>query len=218
MRTSAHDRRVMREAGLRFARVMAPGETEEVFAEATIEAAPDSRTRRQMRLRRQAASATANAAVAAAGGEQPALSLRVREIANERIIGEDDLQDLNYLELALAVARSVARIRLGGGAASGFLVAPGVLLTNNHVFPSAAAALRSTAQFDYQAPSPDRPTQVHSFGLDPARFFFTDEFLDFSFVAVAPIADTGRSLALYPWVQLIETLGKAEVGEPINII
>src|SRR4051812_6633677 len=69
--------------------------------------------------------------------------------AFERVISGNELQPINYLQHGVVAARPVCRLRLNDangrhcGYASGFLIAPNVLLTNNHVFPSAAAAQRS---------------------------------------------------------------------------
>jgi endonuclease G len=176
--------------------------------------------RRRMRLASVATVAKASSLVLAAEatGARRIPPASIVEIAQERIIGGNDLQDVNYLEVALAVARGVARIKLPNGAATGFLVGPGVLLTNNHVFPTPESARRSIAQFDFLEPIGGRDERVHSFGLEPERFFLTDPALDFSFVAVGARADTGRPIEAYPWSKLIEALGKAETGDPINII
>ena len=52
----------------------------------------------------------------------------------ERIIRGDELQPINYLERGAIAARAVARVALapGGGFGTGFLIAPQVLITNNH--------------------------------------------------------------------------------------
>ncbi|GAA5168169.1 DNA/RNA non-specific endonuclease [Ornithinimicrobium tianjinense] len=139
-------------------------------------------------------------------------------LAQERIIGSSDLQDINYLELAVAVARAVCRIRIGAGAGTGFLVGPGLVMTNNHVIRSADAALTAEAQFDYQENASGELLPVQSFRFDPARFFVTDPVLDFTVVAVQPTSGRGVPVSGYPWVQLIATLGKAEAGEPVNIV
>src|SRR5262245_58367403 len=60
----------------------------------------------------------------------------------ERLMGGNELSPINYLMLGLVAARSVGRVilRENGsvvGHATGFLAAPGVLVTNHHVFPEA---------------------------------------------------------------------------------
>src|SRR6187402_2329534 len=52
----------------------------------------------------------------------------------ERIVGGDELQPVSYLERGMIAARAVTRLRLGPrNFGTGFLIAPRVLLTNNHV-------------------------------------------------------------------------------------
>ena len=225
MRTSAHDRDAMRASGARYlesgASPPGPGEDEPLdVGRARASAETGVSARRRLHLANVATSAKADslALAAEATGAPPVSRAQIVDIANERIIGASDLQDVNYLELALAVARGVARIKLPNGAATGFMVAPGVMLTNNHVFPSPDAARRSLAQFDFQEPLGAKAVQIHSYGFEPDRFFLTNPALDFSFVAIGARADTGRPIEAYPWVKLIEALGKAEPGDPINII
>jgi endonuclease G, mitochondrial len=73
----------------------------------------------------------------------------------ERIILGNDLQDVKFLPRGEIAARSVCRIPddvmdASGrqkGWASGFLIAPQVLLTNHHVFSQAQDTQQSIAQF-----------------------------------------------------------------------
>ena len=84
------------------------------------------------------------------GGE---LSRRELQKTYERIIAGNELQDINYLEKGMIASRSVCRIRfeaMGGGYATGFLISPRVLITNNHVFPDAQTARTAEAQFGYE--------------------------------------------------------------------
>lgn len=139
-------------------------------------------------------------------------------LAQERILGSNDMRDINYLELAIAVARAICRIRIGSGAGTGVLVGPRLLMTNNHVLRSADDALTAEAQFDYQENGSGDLLPVQAFRLDPASFFVTDKTLDFTIVAVAEVSAKGQPISRYPWIKLIPTLGKAEKGDPLNII
>lgn len=91
-------------------------------------------------------------------------------------------------------------------------------MTNNHVLRSADEALTAEAQFDYQENASGDLLPVHAFRFDPATFFVTDAALDFTVVAVADASARGQPIARYPWIKLIPTLGKAEKGDPLNII
>src|SRR5262249_44037257 len=81
---------------------------------------------------------------------------RTARAALERLIGGNDLVGINYLERGLAAARSVCRIHLRGatgdttGFGTGFLVAPGVLITNHHVIAAPGDARNALAEFDYE--------------------------------------------------------------------
>ena len=155
---------------------------------------------------------------AAAKGEPQRPDQTVQQIARERIVGSSDLVDFNFLELAISIGRAVARIKLGAELGTGVLVGPGLVMTNHHVLESAADASGAFAQFDYQENAQHDMLPVHQFRLNPARFFLTDAVLDFTIVSVEPSSDKGKSLTEYPWIQLIGQTGKAEPGDPINII
>jgi len=70
----------------------------------------------------------------------------------ERVLGGNDLMPVAYLERGAIASRAVARIDLGGGAyGTGFLIAPRVLITNNHVIGNPATAARAAANFRYRS-------------------------------------------------------------------
>ena len=101
-------------------------------------------------------------AEATANGE-PARPETVQQIAQERIIGSSDLVDFNFLELAIAMGRAVARIKIGGGLGTGFLVGPGLIMTNHHVIESEAHVAGALAQFDYQENARHELLPIHQF-------------------------------------------------------
>lgn len=145
--------------------------------------------------------------------------------AFERIINGNDLVSINYLAKGLLAARSVCRIQLrvsSGdviGYATGFLVGPGILMTNHHVFGRPGDAQYSTVDFDYELDVDGRERQFVHFGLEPQRHFYANEELDFATVAVAPTAlDGSRDLASYGWLRLSGEPGKSDPGEYLTII
>ncbi|MFM8218054.1 MAG: trypsin-like serine peptidase, partial [Planctomycetaceae bacterium] len=120
----------------------------------------------------------------------------------ERILGRNDMVAApRFLEAGLRASRAVARLRMQSasgkllGWGTGSLVAPRLLLTNNHVLPSAEQARTSLAEFNVEEPLPGQATPSVPFVLRPDEFFLTDVRLDFTLVAVAPQSTTGRSLA-----------------------
>ena len=146
------------------------------------------------------------------------------EATFERIVAGNELQPINYLQLGVLAARPVCRIKLFDGSgrhcgwATGSLIAPQVLLTNNHVLPSEAMAARSVAQFDVEldALGQDKPTV--EFALEPQKLFYTTSALDFAVCAVAPRSVGGAQLDGYGFLPMIGAVGKALEGEWLTIV
>jgi len=73
------------------------------------------------------------------------------ELIRERIIGENTLRHLAYLQQGLRAADAVVRIEVHGmGSGTGFLIAPDLMLTNNHVIAGQAQAAAAEITFFYQ--------------------------------------------------------------------
>ena len=184
----------------------------------------ESPERIQMRLSRLADNSRKASAAIERALERPARSALVESIGLERVIGRSDFLDINFIELALAVARFVGRINIRNaqgrsiGYGTGFMVSPRLLMTNNHVLPAAASAQYSLVEFDFQNDRVGRPLPVVGFRLEPGTFFMTSEELDFTLVAVSEISSGGIALQRYGWTRLIADQGKALLGEPLNII
>ena len=145
--------------------------------------------------------------------------------ALERIVGGNDLVGINYLAKGMAASRSVCRIQLKDassqliGFATGFLIGPGVLMTNHHVFGKAQDAVNSILDFDYEQDITGRDRPLVQFALEPARLFFANPQLDFAVVAVRPRSvDGARELKSYGWLFLDGQPGKADIGEYLTII
>ncbi|WP_181259382.1 endonuclease [Pseudoduganella armeniaca] len=164
------------------------------------------------------------AAVVPAARGTPIMAPLTEAIGLERIQGNPDFLDMNFVELALAVARFVGRINIRSklgrsiGYGTGFMVSPTLLLTNHHVLESADVAAASEVEFDYQNDRAGRQLPIVGFKLEPQRFFMTNEALDFTLVAVAAQSARGIALNRYGWSRLIGTQGKVLLGEPLNII
>ncbi|MDX2178699.1 MAG: DNA/RNA non-specific endonuclease [Bryobacteraceae bacterium] len=138
--------------------------------------------------------------------------------ARERVIGANDLFGMNFFTLAVAVGRAVGRVRVGRVFGTGFLISPGVMITNQHVIRSSGEAAGAAIEMDFQETNDGTFPPLQSFALDPARFFLSDRTLDFTMVAVAPRSRSGRDLTGYGFVPLIAELGKADKDDPLNII
>ena len=148
----------------------------------------------------------------------------VETIGLERVLGKADFLGIQFVELALAVARFVGRVHIRqrpgrtAGFGTGFMVSPRLLLTNNHVLPSADFATHSEIEFDYQYDRRGHLLPVIVFGLEPEAFLLTDQALDYTLVAVRPTSLTGTDLQLYGWSRLDPTEGKALLGDALNVI
>jgi endonuclease G len=148
------------------------------------------------------------------------LAARVRL---ERILKGNDLSDISYLEQGLAAGRPVCRIvlRRNGslvGYGTGFLVAPGVLMTNEHVFEDASSVRESIAQFRYERDVHGLEVASADFGLRLAPAPIISKELDFAIVQVEPRSLRGEALEQFAWLRLDPTPGKAFVGEYLTII
>lgn len=117
----------------------------------------------------------------------------------ERIIDESELLPVYFLEQGARVQRSVARVVLrrahtidghtfpaGTGWATGFLVAPSLFLTNNHVIPDEAFSRKIRIQFNFQL-GPDGSEQpTESYLPDAADVFRTNRLLDYTLIRLRP--------------------------------
>jgi endonuclease G, mitochondrial len=142
------------------------------------------------------------------------------KVVLERIIGEhNELQPITFLTRGARVARTVGRVSLRRAGrlvpiGTGFLVAPRLLLTNNHVLPDARLAGDAAIEFDCDTPD----TRVVHVATAPHQLFVTDEHLDFSLVALAELPDGRAPGDEFGWNELISRQGKIVTGEPVNII
>jgi endonuclease G len=165
---------------------------------------------------------TLRGAVAEARTGAPVPVERMRRAALERMIGEaEEYLPVMFISRAAMVLRSVGRIidrRQQFGFGTGFLVAPGVLMTNNHVLRNEAEAEASSVQFRYELDLGLLEIKPVEFRLEPERLFLTDPELDFSLVAVRPSAEDGTALDDFGYLPLVGAQGKIRVGQPVNII
>jgi endonuclease G, mitochondrial len=142
----------------------------------------------------------------------------------ERLIGISDLCSINFLSRGLAAAKSVARIRVrqtsgfGEWYGTGFLAAPGLLLTNHHVLRSMDEAALAVVEFDFEHDVHGVESTRRVFNVTPSRLFFTDAELDCTFVALAPRSFEGMPLDEFGHLPLIPQSGKAIDGEWLTMI
>ena len=154
--------------------------------------------------------------------EAPAIDDFIARLSRERAIGRNDLVTRRYLDLALAAARSVGRITVRSpsgallGYGTGWLVGPGVVLTNHHVLESQADSATSEITFGFDAE--DAGAAVRVARLAPQRLFVTDAGLDFTFVGVAEADSVGRPLSDIDYLSLNAQEGKAINFEFVTLV
>lgn len=142
----------------------------------------------------------------------------------ERILNKSDLFPIAHLQLGLNAAKSVCRISIRSRSGrilsygTGFLVAPSLILTNNHVLNNAETARYSIADFNYEDDEKFMPCPPASFRLDPDRTFITDERLDYTLVAVLEDSGGERKLSEFGCLELLPQEGKVLEGEYVSII
>ena len=147
----------------------------------------------------------------------------VEAIGLERVLGDPDFMGIDFLESALAVSRTVGRVRIRAGtrrgSGTGFLVSPRLFLTNHHVLPDSSVAGTSSVDFDYQEDRDGDLLPTKSFAFRPSDLFLADEALDYALVALAPRSmDGAHELSAFGWNRLVEDQGKALIGDPVNIV
>lgn len=105
----------------------------------------------------------------------------VEEMVLEKINKEPDFLPAKFLQDGANRSRAVCRVLLGGGSGTGFLIAPGLIMTNNHVLDSKRTAAGATAEFGFA--EGEELTRVT---INPDRFFITSPSheLDYTIVAI----------------------------------
>lgn len=146
------------------------------------------------------------------------------EFVQERFIGGNDLIGAQFFQVGALRSQAVGRVAIrsaGGGLrgyGTGFFVAPGLMMTNNHVLPTAASAAPSAVEMNYQIGVDGREQPKVAFALRPDVFFFTDARLDCTVVAVAERGDNNAVIAEFGFIRIVEETGKIVEGNPVNII
>ncbi len=141
----------------------------------------------------------------------------------ERILGESETYPFSYLEKGRRTGDAVARINMTApdgtviGHGTGFLVAPGLLLTNRHVLGGLQDAAQSHVLLDYDLDEFGLPKPTHCFAFTDRMFLSSDD-LDYTFVSVAAESQGGLRISDFGWIPLIRPSGKALKHERVSII
>ena len=147
------------------------------------------------------------------------------ELIQEVVMGARNFLSIEFLERGIQSAKRVGRILIQSGGTvrargTGFLVAPGLVMTNEHVLRSKEQAAACLIEMDYEQNRFGPAVQSQIFRLEPQRFFVNDRELDFALVAVAKQSERGASIDEYGWLQLVATQGKIAINENdfVNVI
>ena len=145
------------------------------------------------------------------------------EAGYERTLGRNDLVSISYFLRGYKSAQSVCRIVIRNqngiiGYGTGFLVAPDIMMTNNHVIPNEERATLSVAEFDFQYDENNSLCESHIFKFNTEKFFLTDRKLDFTLVALHPKTNRGKKLTDFPHIQLFAHDEVIYTGDCVSII
>jgi endonuclease G len=146
-------------------------------------------------------------------------------ITLEGLITGNDALSINYLPRGQQVSKSVCRIEVKNEQgrtiqfATGFLVSPKLLITNEHVLLLKENCVKTNIQFNYEEDENFIPRADKIFLLDPESFFYNTHNLDFALVAVKQIAsDNQTPLSDFGYIKLIGKPGKGLIGEYATLI
>ncbi len=190
---------------------------------------PDNR-RRVMRLQSKADLTRSEAEMVSMGIDAlnerpetiPLMEGLSKEAGPESIIATFDFVGIAFLERGRRAADAVARVAFANNNphGSGFLVAPGLFLTNHHVVPSPADAAGLCVEFDYEFDTSNKQRVQTRFAFDPARCFVTDgiQGLDYTLIALGERLAGPRSSDTFGYIPLSEARDKHMLGEIANII
>lgn len=147
------------------------------------------------------------------------------DFAKERIIGNNDLMSINFLQIGYIVSKSVCRIHVrdingkNEGYGTGFLISENVLMTNNHVLEDSDFAVNSMAEFNYQYNLSGEPSETFLFSFIPSEFFYTNKELDFTIVAIESLSKSkNKKIQEYGYLKLFQDPNKILISEYVSII
>jgi len=147
---------------------------------------------------------------------------REREGGPERIWGPTiDFTGVAFLERGALAARAVGRVayRDGRAVGTGFLIAPGLFITNHHVIESPADCHNMVLELNYETKLDGNRGVVSRFAFD-TTFFLTDDRddLDYTIVGVGERLNGDALLDSFGYIPLSNAGSKHSLGEAANII
>lgn len=135
-----------------------------------------------------------------------------------------DFQSAAFLAEGAVVRRAIAYVEVNDPSYSslgtGFLVSPGLFLTNQHVIRDASAARAAVINFDREIDEQRLPREITTFTLDPDRFalFSAEDDLDFALIAVGARRSGAYDIADFGYCALSDGEDRHALGINVNII
>lgn len=133
----------------------------------------------------------------------------------EKIIGENTLRPIAFLQRGLEVARSVAYVGVQCSnerwSGTGFLVSQNLLLTNNHVLPRQELLPNTLFRFNYEENFLGEAQQTFEYRAALDGTFYTNEALDYTLVQIE--SEPGKE---WGWLPLLSR--NIRLKSRINII
>lgn len=107
----------------------------------------------------------------------------------ETILHVNALKQISWIQRGIEVSKSVCRVLTPMGLGTGFLIAPNLLMTNNHVISDPEVARQSQAEFNYQQGITEQYLPTYRYRLNPAVFHTSSlGKLDYTILGLEPTA------------------------------
>ena len=133
-----------------------------------------------------------------------------------------DFVGVEFLSRGRLAANAVGRVvfRSGRAEGTGFLVGPGLFLTNNHVIGTPEKAEQMLVEFDFEADEAgaDRPTTTFAFDFNQCFVFDPIKQLDFTLIAIGERIRGTKAIGSFGYIPLSDASDKHMLGEIANII
>lgn len=130
---------------------------------------------------------------------------------SEKIIGENTLRHIYFLDKALSASKSVVRLSNSSGLGSGFMIAPHLLMTNNHVIANREEALLTECSFNFQLDQNGLVCPIYYCKVVQNGCFYTNPALDFTVFQVDEVSEEFSK-------PLLLTDSKVNKGQRVSII
>ncbi len=104
----------------------------------------------------------------------------------EKIVGENTLRPIAFLQKGINASRSVTYIEISSGSkkwsGTGFMISPNLLITNHHVLPQRNLLAGAIFRFNYQLDLNGNPELFKDYSALPEGIFYYNDKLDYTVV------------------------------------